>query len=284
MTSIHAAVPKDLEAAVLEAKGRGEEQQASQARTEPQWGIARLPTPPLSSAGSGLGIQGCSFPEANHVDDNDDESKENDAACSPAPRSSTSYAINTRRQGPAIPLGELEFSHDLETRMLGDEADDLDIEMAFSSEQNIKNNKSSEDSKVKTDFAVSEDPISHTTRPLFSRTRPFPSDFHHQGPSSSHAMSSRHTFNSPSRSTGLTPHLSAWGGVSKPRAVSPPKSPMREMNSKHALKPRTNGKSIDEEARNRIAFEDRLWKLAGGDIRKYNRGDFGLKKTAFDRI
>ncbi|KAL9092254.1 MAG: hypothetical protein Q9165_004428 [Trypethelium subeluteriae] len=285
MTSIHAKVPEDLCKAVAEARSRGEEEVAPQ-YLQGTFDSPRLPTPPPSSAGSGLGIQGCSFSELHRTEN--DESKENDSSCSPARSPSVYYLISPRRQGTGVPLGELDISHDLDTQPSDTNLDVMDADSSFSSEQNVKNNLPTRNRNLPSHFSIIENSATRSHQPLFGGSNLRSSRSHlTTGSSSIRTNSSRQSTTSPLKATGLTPHLSSFGSVSKPRAMSPAKSPWRDfLATKTTLKKSANGEFVvDEEAsRKRRAAEDRLWKLAGEDIHRYNRGDFGPKKTAFDRI
>ena len=282
MSRIHARVPPHLEVAVSEAKSRGEEKATLQSQEDSPH-FSGLPTPPPSTTSDGLGIQG--YPLAgSSVLENDDDLKENNASCSSLPSTSRASFVKPYRQGPPKPLGELEILHDSDSPPFDIDCDNINAGPAFSSEQNIKNNSTCHDSTLPK-FADTEGAVPSAFMPLFSDGKPDPSSplfpvslefpsrpFHHSYP---HIKSS-------TKSTGLTPQLSVWRGVSKSRALSSLNSP-REMLCKTSKK-RPYRQSNDEEARKRQIFEDRLWKLAGGDIHRYNRGEFGPKKTPFDRI
>ncbi|KAI9683453.1 MAG: hypothetical protein M1822_005993 [Bathelium mastoideum] len=285
MTSIHAGVPSNLKSTVAKAKRRGEEDKPSEPQTYFSE-VSRLPTPPLSSAGSGLGIQGCSFTEPDVVKD-DDDSKENDASLFSMSTPSRPQMVTPHRLGPPVPLGELEIPHDLGLQPFCTDTDDFDTEMTFSSEQNIKNNKPPQDNKNPSGPAVTDDSASYASQSLFAQKRPLPLSplfSSISGPSTRPPRPFRSPIKTPTRSSGLTPHLSTWGSVSKPRAMSPPKPAYKGTSMRAEPLKRLNRELLNEQARKRQAFEDRLWRLAGGDIHRYNRGDFGPKKTAFDRI
>ena len=280
MTKIHATVPRDLEEAVKEAKSRGEDRKSS-----PSLILRRFDTGqsaklfPSSVKTEGLGIQGFSLPD--FIDN--DESKENGEFSHSASSHTPPFTVTVRRRGPAIPLGELDISHDMDMRTTDIDANDAETEKPFSSQQNVANNISNE-SKLDSDLSIPEDSIFTQSQPLFSRSRPHLPRSPASYLASDHTTNSRHAFNSSSRSTGLTPHLSSWGGVSKPRATSSPKAPQKAIVVKGASKRRWDGRPMDQEAKKRKALEAKMWELVGGDVRKYNRGDFFPKKTSFDRL
>ncbi|KAI9714029.1 MAG: hypothetical protein M1820_000759 [Bogoriella megaspora] len=299
MTSIHARVPKDLREAVATAQNRGEDKSEdmsqepeSSQNPAPSTSISHLSTPPLSSSSSGLGIQltgsapissNSTMSSSTTLDFSiaEDELKENDTTLSRPTRTPTllrSHIISPRREGRAIPLGELEIIPDLDSRLSQNPFGDCrDIQTPqFSSKENIENNLTPK-GKTKLQGQM-EERRQTTSRPLFGRNllrpstlRPLPSQ-----PSASSTKTKKSGNRSPLRHTGLTPHLSTQGSISKPLNMSP-KRKVASVGMKRALEGELVEREalMDEKARKRKAEEDRLWRLCGGSVERWNKGDFG---------
>jgi ubiquitin-conjugating enzyme E2 S len=262
MSGIHAVIPRNLKEAAREAQTRGQEQEQSQPfvrHNDADDVFEEVTTPPRRRKAPARNDDDSSIAD---VDD-----QENDEARSPVKSRTPRAATPRRPQGAPVPLGELTLDD-----VLTDSDSDMEAEYPPSPrksptkscprKQRPQPDEPSERPESSRDALRRAPNVTPPSNPFIkplAQDSPFATTMTDLTPSPRKAKVGRPT---------TTPE--------KPLFKRPFYTPKKGEKYTGIFKPRTPTASEKKrlEDKRKAALNERLWKLCGGDVERWNRGDF----------